>query len=77
MTASSRQSIGVVLFLGGAITFIAYPQIVRMGAKKHPEKDFTKMTATDKIVMGLSVASFFTGGVMWIGEDIGILKTQS
>lgn len=72
----NRQNIGATLFFGGAIAFFIYPQIVKIGAKKHPEKDYTKMTATDKIVMGLSVVSFLAGGVMWVGEDIGILKTE-
>ena len=60
----TKQNIGAILFFGGAITFFAYPQILKSVAKKHPEKDFTKMTLADKTVMGLSVASFLSGGVM-------------
>ena len=72
----TRQNIGAGLFFAGAVAFFAYPQIVKMGAKNHPDRDYTKMSSTDKIVMGLSVVSFLAGGVMWVGEDIGILKTS-
>jgi hypothetical protein len=74
--SASKQNIGAVLFFGGAVAFFAYPQIVKMGAKNHPDKDYTKMSSGDKIIMGLSVASFIVGGIMFVGEDIGILKTS-
>lgn len=69
----SKENVGGVLFFAGAITFFAYPEIVKMNAKKHPELSYDKMTTKDKFIMGAAVASFLIGGAMFTG----ILKTQS
>ncbi len=71
----TKEKIGVGLLFAGAITFFAYPQIVKMNAKKHPEKDYSNMTVTDKIVLGASVLSVL-GGMILIGDYVGISETK-